>query len=117
MELLEKPDVVRPGDHIYLFAYLLSNFWTRELAFDWGYAHWDYIYTLTSDKTMDDYVRVMAARVRTMEAAEKFFEFFDAKKDDPALKRSIEVAHVDIMARLRWMKDDAPSVHDRLMNI
>ena len=63
---------------------------------------------------MDDYVRVTAARVRTMEQADKFFEFFDQKKDDKALRRSIEVAHVDIMARLRWIKDDAPSVHARL---
>ncbi|MBR1801624.1 M1 family metallopeptidase [Candidatus Saccharibacteria bacterium] len=112
--LLEKPEIVRPQDRIYLYAYLLSNFWTREQAFDWCYKKWDYIYTLTSDKSMDDYVRVTAARVRTMEQADKFFEFFDQKKDDKALRRSIEVAHVDIMARLRWIKDDAPSVRLRL---
>ena len=117
IDLLKKPEIVRPQDHIYLFAYLLSNFWTREQTFDWGYQNWDYIYTLTSDKTMDDYVRAMAARVRTMEQADKFFDFFDQKRDDKALRRSIEVAHVDIMARLRWIKDDAPSVHERLNNI
>jgi hypothetical protein len=63
---------------------------------------------------MDDYVRVTAACVRTREQAERFFRFFDQMKEDPALKRSIEVAHVDIEARIRWMKDDAPSVHERL---
>ncbi len=114
VDLLKQPEIVRPQDHIYLVAYMLSNFWTRELTFDWIYKNWDYIYTLTSDKTMDDYVRVAAARVRNMEQADKFFEFFDARKDDKALRRSIEVAHVDIMARLRWIKDDAPSVHERL---
>lgn len=114
LALLEKPEIVRPQDHIYLYAYLLSNFWTREQTFDWCYSHWDYINTLTSDKTMDDYVRVTAARVRTMEQADKFFEFFDQKKDEPALRRSIEVAHVDIMARLRWINDDSASVHARL---
>ena len=115
MKLLNQPEVVRPQDHIYLVAYLLSNFWIRERAFEWVYQNWDYIYTLTSDKSMDDYVRVTAAKVRTMEQADQFFEFFDQKKDDPALKRSIEVAHVDIMARLRWINDDSKSVHDRLM--
>ena len=114
LKLLEQPEIVRPQDHIYLYAYLLSNFWTREQAFDWCYSHWEYINSLTSDKTMDDYVRVTAARVRTMEQADKFFEFFDAKKDEPALRRSIEVAHVDIMARLRWISDDSTSVHERL---
>lgn len=117
IDLLKKPEIVRPQDHIYLCAYLLSNFWAREQAYDWIYENWDYIYSLTSDKSMDDYVRVAAARVRTMEQADRFFEFFDQKKDDNALKRSIEVAHVDIMARLRWIKDDAPSVHERLNNI
>ena len=117
LKLLEQPEIVRPQDHIYLYAYLLSNFWTREQAFDWCYSHWGYIYTLTSDKTMDDYVRVTAARVRTMEQADRFFEFFDAKKDDKALRRSIEVAHVDIMARLRWIKDDSTYVHERLNQI
>ena len=114
LKLLEKPEIVRPGDHIYLYAYLLSNFWAREQAFDWCYSHWDYIKGLTSDKTMDDYVRVTAARIRTKEQADKFFEFFDKMKDDPALKRSIEVAHVDIKARLRWIADDSASVHEHL---
>ena len=114
ISLLEKPEIVRPGDHIYLFAYLLSNFWAREQAFDWGYAHWDYIQSLTSDKSMDDYVRVMAARVRTIEQSKKFFDFFGEKAEDPALKRSIEVAKVDIDARLRWIHDDEKSVHNRL---
>ncbi len=117
IKLLKQPEIVRPQDHIYLCAYLLSNFWTRELAFEWIYENWDYIYTLTSDKTMDDYVRVAAARVRTQEQADQFFAFFDEKKNDKALRRSIEVAHVDIEARLRWIKDDSPSVHERLLRI
>ena len=117
IDLLKKPEIVRPQDHSYLSAYLLSNFWAREKAYDWLYENWDYIYTIVSDKSMDDYVRIMAARVRTMEQADRFFEFFDKRKDDPTIRRSIEVAHVDIMARLRWIKDDAPSVHERLENL
>jgi aminopeptidase N len=117
MKLLEQPEIVRPGDHIYLYADLLTNFWTRERAFEWCYANWEYIKGLTSDKSMDDYVRVTAARVRTREQAERFFGFFDQMKEDPALKRSIEVAHVDIEAKLKWIESDAAEVHERLMNI
>ena len=116
IKLLKKPEIVRPQDHIYLCAYLLSNFWARDLAFDWIYENWDYIYTLTSDKSIDDYVRVAASRVRTEEQAKKFFDFFDKKKNDNALKRSISVAHVDIAARLRWIEDDSISVRERLAN-
>ena len=115
LKLLESPKIVRPQDHIYLVSYLLSNFWTREETFSWLYSHWDYVEGLTSDKSMDDYVRVAAARIRTPEQAERFFEFFDKKADEPALKRSIEVARVDINARLRWISEDEKSVHRRLV--
>ena len=114
LKLLESPKIVRPQDHIYLYAYLLSNFWTREQTFDWCYKNWDYIKSLTSDKTMDDYVRVTAARVRTRAQSDKFFAFFDKLADDKALKRSIDVARVDIAARLRWIHDDSAAVHERL---
>ena len=63
---------------------------------------------------MDDYVRVTAARVRTMAESDRFFNFFDLKKDDPSLRRSIEVAHTDIAARLRWIHDDTAAVRARL---
>ena len=115
LKLLEEPEIVRPQDHIYLVSYLLSNFWTREETFSWLYSHWDYVEGLTSDKSMDDYVRVAAARVRNEEQADKFFEFFDKKVSGPALRRSIEVARVDISARLKWIKDDEKSVHRRLL--
>lgn len=114
LDLLEQPAIVRPQDHIYLYASLLANFWTTEQTFAWCYSHWDYIYTLTSDKSMDDYVRVTAVRVRTMAESDRFFNFFDLKKDDPSLRRSIEVAHTDIAARLRWIHDDTAAVQARL---
>ena len=115
LKLLESPKIVRPGDHIYLMSYLLSNFWIKDEAYAWLYSHWDYVESLTSDKSMDDYVRVAAARVRNEEQADKFFEFFDSKASEPALRRSIEVARVDISARLKWIRDDEKSVHRHLL--
>ena len=114
VELLEKPEIVRPQDHAYLYAYMLSNYWTRGIAYDWCYSHWDYILELTSDKSIDDYARISASRVRTREDADKFYQFFDQKKNDLALKRTIEVARFDIEARLTWIKNNTASVHDRL---
>jgi membrane alanyl aminopeptidase len=114
LKLLEKPNIVRSQDHIYLYAYLLANFWTKKQALAWCYSHWDYIYQLTSDKSLDDYIRVTAARVQNLAESEQFFAFFDEKQDDPALRRSIEVARVDIAARLRWIHDDMASVQARL---
>ena len=116
LKLLEKPKIVRSQDHIYLYAYLLANFWTKKQALAWCYSHWDYIYQLTSDKSLDDYIRVTAARVQNLAESKQFFTFFDEKQDDPALRRSIEVARVDISARLRWIHDDMASVQARLKN-
>ena len=114
LQLLEQPDIVRPQDHIYLVADLLYNIYTRDATFDWLYGHWDYIRQLAGDKSVDDYVRIAAARIRTLDEAERFFEFFGQFADDPALARSIAVARTDINARLRWLKDDADAVHSRL---
>lgn len=116
-ELLKRQDIVRPQNHIYLFSYLLSNFWTRKEAFDWGYDNWEYLKGFTSDQSMDDYVKVMAARVRTIDEFKRFEEFFDPKRDDKSIARSIEVGKTDIQARLRWIHDDADGVHERLNNI
>lgn len=114
LKLLEEPAIVRPQDHIYLVADLLYNHKTRDQAFDWLYGHWGYVKQLAGDKSLDDYVRIAAARVRTLDEADRFFEFFGQLSDDPALARSINVARTDINARLRWLKDDSAAVHERL---
>lgn len=113
--LLEKPEIVKPQDHVYLYAYLLSNFYTKERTFDWFYSHYDYVMKNTSDKSIDDYVRIGAARITDMSQSDKFFGFFDPKQDEPGLERSIKLAHQDVSARLRWILEDADGVHRRLI--
>ena len=112
--LLEKPEVVKPQDHIYLFAYLLSNFYAKDRTYDWLYGHYEYIKQITSDKSIDDYVRIGAARIVNMDQRDKYFEFFDPKREEPGLERSIELAHQDVAARLRWIQEDTEGVHRRL---
>lgn len=114
-QLLDQPDIVRPQDHIYLFADLLTNCYARSKTYDWLYSHWDYIRDMAGEKTLDDYLRVASARIYTEEDAKRFFDFFDEKADDPALARSIAVAHTDISARLAWLSADAPALHIRLL--
>lgn len=115
--LLEKPEIVKPQDHIYLFAYLLSNFYTKDRTYDWLYGHYEYIKQITSDKSIDDYVRIGAARIVNMDQRDKYFEFFDPKRNEPGLERSIELAHQDVSARLRWIQEDTEGVHHRLSEI
>ena len=115
LELLEKPEVVRPQDHIYLFSSLLANHKTKADTYKWFYAHWDYIVSITGEKTMDDYLRVAAARVRTAAEAKAFNDFVQPLADQPAYKRSIAVARTAIDVRLKWLAADTTAVHEFLL--
>ena len=114
IKLLEEPEIVRPQDHIYLFSSLLANHKTKQETYDWFYSHWDYIISITGEKTMDDYLRVAAARIRTEEEAKRFNDFTEPLADKPAFKRSIKVAKVAIEVRLRWLATDTSAIHQYL---
>ncbi len=112
--LLEQPEIVRPQDHIFLYIYLLRNHRTRDRVLDWLTTHWDYIEQLTGEKSIEDYPRYAAALIRTPEEAQKFYAFFDKKSDVPVLKRALQMAHIEIDARLRLIADDTPGVQEKL---
>lgn len=114
LQLLEQPEIVRPQDHIFLYVYLLRNHRTRERVLDWLTTHWDYIEQLTGQKSIEDYPRYAAALIRTPEEAQKFYAFFDQKADDPVLKRALQMAHIEIDARLQLIADDTAGVQEKL---
>ena len=117
LKLLESPEIVRPQDHIYLFAYLVRNHATKDQALDWLYTHWDYVKDLTGEKTLDDYIRISARVIRTKAEADKYFTFFDPLSNEPAFTRSIAVAHQEINARLHWLDLDEKAVSTRLADL
>lgn len=114
MRLLEQPEIVRPQDHIFLYIYLLRNHRTRDRVLDWLTTHWTYIEQLTGEKSIEDYPRYAAALIRTPEEARKFYDFFDKKSDDPVLKRALQMAHIEIDARLQLIADDTAAVQEKL---
>lgn len=115
--LLEQPEIVRPQDHIFLYIYLLRNHRTRDRVLDWLTTHWDYIEQLTGEKSIEDYPRYAAALIRTPEEAQKFYTFFDKKSNVPVLKRALQMAHIEIDARLQLIADDTAGVQERLAHI
>ena len=117
LELLEQPEIVRPQNHIFLFAHLLRNAHTRDCALDWLIAHWDYVEQLTGEKSIEDYLRCTAGAIRTPVEAEKFYAFFDPIADNPILSRTLKVAHTDINARLALIAKDSAGVHQRLKTL
>lgn len=117
LSLLDQPAIVRPQDHIFLYIYLLRNFRTREQTLDWLISHWDYVKTLTGDKSIEDYPRYAAGVLRTAAEAQKFSDFFDQFRDDAVLSRTLKIAHVEIDARLQLIRTQTPAVQAKLRDL
>lgn len=117
LELLEAPAIIRPQDHLYLYAYLARNHATKPKALSWLYTHWDYVKNLTGEKTLDDYARISARVIRTREESDDFFAFFDPLASQPAFTRTVSVAHQEINARLHWLDLDTKAVTTRLASL
>lgn len=117
LALLSRPEIVRPQDHLFLFIYLLRNHKTHAAALTWLYDNWNYVEKLTGEKSIEDYARYAAGAIRTAEEAKAYDEFFAPLSARPVLKRTIEVAHHEIAARLALIASDAPAVHDALRRL
>lgn len=116
ISLLSNPQIVRPQDHIFLFVYLLRNFRAKPRALDWLYSHWDYVVSLAGEKSVEDYVRYAASSLRTEDESAAFFAFFD-HNPSPALSRALDIARVEIPARLELIKLDSPGVLTKLQTL
>lgn len=117
ISLLDQTDVIRPQDHIFLYVYLLRNHRTRERTIKWLTGHWDFVVQLTGDKSVEDYPRYTANVIRTPAEAKIFYDFFNAKLDDPILARALKVARAEIDARLRLIEFDSPAVVEKLKTL
>lgn len=117
LELLQQPEIVRPQDHIYLYIYLLRNFRTRERALVWLTENWDYLVSLTGDKSTEDYPRYAANLIRTPEEAKTFHAFCEQQRNLPILKRTLEIGAAEIKARLKLIKREQPSIEQKLQNL
>lgn len=117
IDLLKRPDIVRPQDHIFLYAYLLRNHRSRAKVLDWVTQNWDHVKQITGDKSIEDYVRYTAGAIRTDAEAQKFYDFFDPLASNPILTRAIKTAHVEIDARLRLIAADTPGVEAKLKEL
>lgn len=114
VKLLKAPKIVKPQDHLYLFARMLRNHKTRHEAISWLYQNWDYLCEMTGDKSIEDYPRILASTIRTPEEVTAFEDFFAEKSDTPVLRRTLKIAKTEISARLRLISLDNAAVHNKL---
>lgn len=112
MALLEKPEVVKPQDQLYLYVYLYRNQKIRDKVGQWLTKNWGYVKKMAGDKSLDSYPRYMANVIRTEDEYRQWKEFFMPMKDDLALARAIKIGDKEIKARLKQIAADKQAVYD-----
>jgi len=109
--LTPETGVVRQQDIAHWFAYLMRNYHTRELAWDWLITHWDYLLELFGGgKHMEYFIWYAAGPLSTKQWQEKFTEFFTPKLTDPASARNIKISFGEIAARINWRDREEPEI-------
>lgn len=111
LDLLSKPEIVKPQDQTHLFIYLYRNPKSREKAYKWLVKNWDYVKELVGDKSLDSYPRYMANVIRTEKEYKEWQNFFKPMSDDPALSRAIRIGDKEIKARLKLIASDQKDVY------
>lgn len=117
IELLEDQEAVRLQDHLSFLSLLLSNYWSKQLALEWFYAHWDYIKEITKNKSIDDYIRVVGARVSNQSEAEQFSQFCDQERSNKAVARAIKIAEYGIKITLKWREREAENIYQKIQQL
>ena len=112
VELLERENVVKPQDQLYLFIYLYRNPYAKNMTWQWLTQNWDYVKRMMGDKSLDSYPRYTANVIRTDEDYQAWREFFLPMTEDPALERAIRIGEKEIEARLKLIANDKKAVHD-----
>ena len=115
--LLENQDIIRLQDHVSFLASLLSNHWSKQLVLTWFYNHWNYIKEITKNKSIDDYVRIVGARVSNQIEAKQFREFCDQERSNPSVARAIKIAEYGIKITLEWQKREFDNIYKKIQTV
>ena len=115
--LLGQTEIVKPQDQTYLFVYLYRNPRCRKQVFDWLVTNWEKVKKMGGDKSISDYPRYMANAIRLKEEFDDWLGFFEPKKNDSALTRTIEIGRNEIQARLELIEMDGKKVISELSRL
>ncbi len=100
---LAKGGAVRPQDMGHWFAYLMRNYHTRELTWEWLTSSWDDLAKLFGGgKYMEYFIWYSAGPLSTPAWEGRFRKFFEPKLSEPSSKRNIQIAFSEIAARVEW---------------
>ena len=104
-------------DHLSFLASLLSNHWSKQLTLEWFYSHWDYIKEITKNKSIDDYIRVVGARISSQVESARFSKFCDQERNNKAVARAIKIAEYGIKITLKWREREAENIYRKIQQL
>lgn len=109
---------IRSQDLFRWFAYLMRNRYARQATWQWMKQNWQWIEnTFAGDKSYDDFPRYAAAGLNTDQLLADFEDFFANKRNEPALKRTIELGITEIKGKLETLQRDTEPVVEKLKNL
>ena len=114
LALLGKTEIVKPQDQLHLFIYLYRNPKARKASFEWLSENWEWVKKTLGDKSLDSYPRYTANIIRAEAEFEDWKKFFLPMREEPAIKRAIEIGEKEIAARLLLIKKDREAVYEKL---
>jgi aminopeptidase N len=108
---LGKDGAVRPQDIGHWFAYLMRNYHTRELAWEWLTGGWSRLAKLFGGgKYMEYFIWYSSGPLSTPRWQARFRNFFEPKMSEAASKRNIRIAFSEIAARVTWRERNEADV-------
>lgn len=118
LNAVKNPDIVRPQDVARWFVYLIRGRESKKIAWEWIRENWDWIIeTFSGDKSYDDYPRYSASALTTREQLQEYKDFFEPKKDIPALTRAISMGIGEIEGRVELIERDKKAVQNALLSL
>lgn len=103
--------VVKPQDIDHFYAFLMRNYHTRALAWQWLTGHWDMLTKQFGEgKKMEYFIWYASRPVSTPEWQKRYKAFFDPKINDLSLQRNIRISYSEIQARVDWRKREEPQL-------
>lgn len=102
---LKEGGAVRPQDISHFYAFLMRNYYTRDLAWQWLVDNWGRLHKMfAAGKYMEYFIWYTSGPLSTPEWQARFNEFFKPKESEVALQRNIQIAYSEIDARVAWRK-------------
>lgn len=102
---------VRPQDILRWQVLFLRNPYTRDVAWDFLEANWDWLWKTLGNSKSTDFIPTYCASVVNSEAlTQRYKKFFEPKRTIKVLEHNIKLGYADIEARLNWRQRDEAAI-------